>query len=151
MVIYGGSESHVQKDQLSRGCDLLIATPGRLKDFIERGQISLAQVRHVVLDEADRMLDMGFERDMRAIMESSNMTRDESRQTLMFSATFPSDIQILARDFLKDDYCRLRIGRYEFDASPLHFVTLTYELIDCFSNALLLAFVVTLHDILDTF
>jgi len=80
---------------------------------MERGNVSLAHVRHVVLDEADRMLDMGFERQIRSIMLSSNMPRDESLQTLMFSATFPRDIQILAQDFLKEDFCRLRIGRYE--------------------------------------
>ncbi|KAF9938032.1 hypothetical protein BGZ65_000532 [Modicella reniformis] len=111
VVIYGGSDGYVQREQVSKGCDILIATPGRLIDMLERGNISLAHVRHVVLDEADRMLDMGFGKQIRGIMLSSNMPRDESLQTLMFSATFPPDIQVLARDFLKEDYCRLRIGR----------------------------------------
>ncbi|KAG0225862.1 P-loop containing nucleoside triphosphate hydrolase protein [Mortierella sp. GBAus27b] len=111
VVIYGGSEGFIQREQMSKGSDILIATPGRLRDMLDRGNVSLAHVRHVVLDEADRMLDMGFERQIRDIMEKSNITRDESRQTLMFSATFPRPIQILARDFLKEDFCRLRIGR----------------------------------------
>ncbi|KAF8931243.1 DEAD-box ATP-dependent RNA helicase [Dissophora ornata] len=110
-VIYGGADVRVQADQIRKGCDILLATPGRLKDFVERGNLSLANVRHVVLDEADRMLDMGFERQIREIMLHSNLPRDESLQTLMFSATFPKEIQILARDFLKEDFCRLQIGR----------------------------------------
>ncbi|KAG0296386.1 hypothetical protein BGZ98_000989 [Dissophora globulifera] len=111
VAVYGGASPAVQNEQVRRGCDILIATPGRLQDMIERGNISLAFVRHVVLDEADRMLDMGFEPQIRKIMLSSNLPRDESLQTLMFSATFPNQIQVLARDFLKEDYCRLRIGR----------------------------------------
>ncbi|KAI1315654.1 hypothetical protein EDD11_000547 [Mortierella claussenii] len=111
VVIYGGSNTQVQREQLAKGVDILVATPGRLKDMIERGNISLQHVRHVVLDEADRMLDMGFEPQVREIMMASDMTRDESLQTLMFSATFPTEIQALARDFLKDNCCRLRIGR----------------------------------------
>ncbi|KAG0049444.1 DEAD-box ATP-dependent RNA helicase [Gryganskiella cystojenkinii] len=110
-VVYGGSEVRTQLQQMSRGCDILVAVPGRLKDMIERGSISLAYVRHLVLDEADRMLDMGFEADIRQIVNKSAMPQDEARQTLMFSATFPNDVQHLARDFLKDDFVRLRIGR----------------------------------------
>ncbi|KAF9905916.1 hypothetical protein EC991_001157 [Linnemannia zychae] len=111
VVIYGGAETRVQKEQVMRGCDILIATPGRLKDMIERGFVSLAGVRVAILDEADRMLDMGFEPQIRQIMMSSDLARDEGRQTLMFSATFPKNIQTLAREFLKEDFCRLRIGR----------------------------------------
>ncbi|KAK3841964.1 MAG: putative DEAD/DEAH box RNA helicase [Linnemannia gamsii] len=111
VVIYGGAESRVQKEQIMKGCDILIATPGRLKDMVERGVVSLARVRVAILDEADRMLDMGFEPQIRQIMMSSDLARDEGRQTLMFSATFPKDIQTLAREFLKEDFCRLRIGR----------------------------------------
>ncbi|KAG0197946.1 hypothetical protein BGX28_008564 [Mortierella sp. GBA30] len=111
MVIYGGCDPRIQRTQASKGCDILIATPGRLKDMLERRVISLSHLRHLVLDEADRMLDMGFEPEIRAIIQSSNITRDESFQTMMFSATFPRQIQVLAQDYLKADVCRLRIGR----------------------------------------
>jgi len=108
-VVYGGQRMLDQVRELQKGCDLLVATPGRLCDLIDRGRISLCLVRYLVLDEADRMLDMGFEGQIRNIVEKNDMPIDE-RQTLMFSATFPSDIQILARDFLKD-YIFLTIGR----------------------------------------
>ncbi|KAI8600192.1 ATP-dependent RNA helicase DED1 [Dissophora ornata] len=111
VVIYGGAEMRVQKEQLAHGCDILIATPGRLMDAMERGAVALDQVRSLVLDEADRILDMGFEDTIRRILFSSDLPRDEGLHTMMFSATFPSQIQVLARDFMKDDYCRLRIGK----------------------------------------
>lgn len=100
-----------QKDQLVRGCDVLITTPGRLVDSIERGLVSLAKVKYIVLDEADRILDMGFEPTIREIMLKSDLPRDEGLHTSMFSATFPTEVQLLARDFLMDDYVRLRVGR----------------------------------------
>lgn len=100
-----------QKEQLARGCDILIATPGRLIDAMERGLVSLAKVKYVILDEADRILDMGFESSIRRIMTASDMSKDEDLQTALFSATFPSNVQVLARDFLKEDYIRVRVGR----------------------------------------
>ncbi|KAF9083556.1 hypothetical protein BGX23_011326 [Mortierella sp. AD031] len=111
VVIYGGAEMKAQKEQLARGCDILIATPGRLIDAIERGLVSLLRVKYVVLDEADRILDMGFEPSIRQIMTATDMPKDESLLTALFSATFPSSVQVLARDFLKDDYVRIRVGR----------------------------------------
>ncbi|KAF9314789.1 hypothetical protein BGZ91_005928 [Linnemannia elongata] len=111
VVIYGGYEMKYQKEQLARGCDILIATPGRLIDAMERGLVSLAKVKYVILDEADRILDMGFESSIRRIMTTSDMSKDEDLQTALFSATFPSNVQVLARDFLKEDYIRVRVGR----------------------------------------
>ncbi|KAF9904605.1 hypothetical protein EC991_002533 [Linnemannia zychae] len=111
VVIYGGADMKAQKENLARGCDILIATPGRLIDAIERGLVSLAKVTYAVLDEADRILDMGFEPAIRQILSASDMSRDESLRTALFSATFPSSVQVLARDFLKDDYIRIRVGR----------------------------------------
>eukprot|EP00833_Pecoramyces_ruminatium_P012090 jgi/Orpsp1_1/1186122/evm.model.c7180000097036.1 len=109
-VVYGGHPMADQIRELRRGCGLLVATPGRLCDLIERGHISLSLIKYLVLDEADRMLDMGFEPQIRRIVEEEDMTPTEDRVTLMFSATFPNDIQILARDFLKD-YIFLSVGR----------------------------------------
>lgn len=109
-VVYGGADIGSQLRQIERGCDLLVATPGRLVDLIERGRISLAHIKYLVLDEADRMLDMGFEPQIRRIVEGEDMPKVDQRQTLMFSATFPRDIQMLARDFLKD-YIFLSVGR----------------------------------------
>lgn len=109
-VVYGGADIGSQLRQIERGCDLLVATPGRLVDLIERGRISLANIKYLVLDEADRMLDMGFEPQIRRIVEGEDMPPTAGRQTLMFSATFPRDIQMLARDFLKD-YIFLSVGR----------------------------------------
>ena len=109
-VVYGGADIGSQLRSMERGCDLLVATPGRLVDLIERGRISLANIKYLVLDEADRMLDMGFEPQIRRIVEGEDMPGVQLRQTLMFSATFPRDIQMLARDFLKD-YVFLSVGR----------------------------------------
>ncbi|ODM24179.1 ATP-dependent RNA helicase ded1 [Aspergillus cristatus] len=109
-VVYGGADIGSQLRQIERGCDLLVATPGRLVDLIERGRISLMNIKYLILDEADRMLDMGFEPQIRRIVEGEDMPRVDDRQTLMFSATFPRDIQMLARDFLKD-YVFLSVGR----------------------------------------
>jgi ATP-dependent RNA helicase DDX3X len=109
-VVYGGADIGAQLRQIERGCDLLVATPGRLVDLIERGRISLCNIKYLVLDEADRMLDMGFEPQIRRIVEGEDMPGVANRQTLMFSATFPRDIQMLARDFLKD-YVFLSVGR----------------------------------------
>ncbi|EED15249.1 ATP dependent RNA helicase (Dbp1), putative [Talaromyces stipitatus ATCC 10500] len=109
-VVYGGADIGSQLRQIERGCDLLVATPGRLVDLIERGRISLVNIKYLVLDEADRMLDMGFEPQIRRIVEGEDMPQVNDRQTLMFSATFPRDIQMLARDFLKD-YVFLSVGR----------------------------------------
>ncbi|KAF8524166.1 P-loop containing nucleoside triphosphate hydrolase protein [Gautieria morchelliformis] len=109
-VVYGGADISMQLRQIERGCDLLSATPGRLVDLIERGRISLANIKYLVLDEADRMLDMGFEPQIRRIVQGEDMPETDVRQTLMFSATFPRDMQMLARDFLKD-YIFLSVGR----------------------------------------
>ncbi|XP_022910032.1 ATP-dependent RNA helicase DDX3X isoform X2 [Onthophagus taurus] len=109
-VVYGGANVGDQMKDLDRGCHLLVATPGRLLDMIERGKIGLDYCKYLVLDEADRMLDMGFEVQIRNILEKEPMPRTGDRQTLMFSATFPHPIQMLARDFL-DNYIFLAVGR----------------------------------------
>jgi len=109
-VVYGGASMAVQSRELERGCDILVGTPGRLVDMIDRGKVSLSEIRFLVLDEADRMLDMGFEKSIRQIVEQRDMPPNKHRQTMMFSATFPKDIRQLAADFL-NDYLFLKVGR----------------------------------------
>ncbi|XP_071838906.1 ATP-dependent RNA helicase DDX3X-like isoform X3 [Apostichopus japonicus] len=109
-VVYGGADVGNQIRDLERGCHLLVATPGRLVDMLERGKVGMDHIKFCVLDEADRMLDMGFEPQIRRIVEQDTMPKVGKRQTLMFSATFPKEIQILARDFL-ERYIFLAVGR----------------------------------------
>jgi len=109
-VVYGGADVGGQMRELDRGCHLLVATPGRLVDMLERGKVGLDNCRYLVLDEADRMLDMGFEPQIRRIVEQDTMPTTQNRHTMMFSATFPKEIQRLAQDFLRD-YIFLAVGR----------------------------------------
>lgn len=108
VVVYGGANMQQQQRDLEIGADILVATPGRLVDLIERGRVRLDIVRFLVLDEADRMLDMGFEPQIRRIVQEEGMPFE--RQTFMFSATFPNEIQQLAGDFMKD-YIFVAVGR----------------------------------------
>nr|ADD81193.1 vasa [Auxis rochei] len=110
VVVYGGVSTGHQIREISRGCNVVCGTPGRLLDMIGRGKVGLTKLRYLVLDEADRMLDMGFEPDMRRLVGSPGMPSKENRQTLMFSATYPEDIQRMAADFLKTDYLFLAVG-----------------------------------------
>ncbi|KAJ3341754.1 ATP-dependent RNA helicase dbp2 [Gonapodya sp. JEL0774] len=118
--VYGGVPKGQQIRDLSRGVEIVIATPGRLIDMIESGKTNLKRVTYLVLDEADRMLDMGFEPQLRKIVEQIR----PDRQTLMWSATWPKEVQTLARDYLKD-YIQVNIGSLELSAS--HNVTQVME------------------------
>ncbi|CAH2042469.1 unnamed protein product, partial [Iphiclides podalirius] len=108
-VAYGGTAVRHQGDNISRGCHILVATPGRLHDFVDRKRLSFESVRFVVLDEADRMLDMGFMPTVEKMMDHPTMVPIGERQTLMFSATFPEDIQHLAGRFL-NNYLFIAVG-----------------------------------------
>ncbi|RAL48525.1 unnamed protein product [Cuscuta campestris] len=110
VVAYGGVPINQQLKELERGVDILVATPGRLVDLLERGKVSLQMIRYLALDEADRMLDMGFEPQIRRIVEETDMPPPGERQTMLFSATFPREIQRLASDFLSK-YIFLTVGR----------------------------------------
>ncbi|XP_050369524.1 DEAD-box ATP-dependent RNA helicase 37-like [Argentina anserina] len=110
VVAYGGAPIHQQLRELERGVDILVATPGRLVDLLERARVSLQNIRYLALDEADRMLDMGFEPQIRKIVEQMDMPPPGVRQTMLFSATFPKEIQRLASDFLAK-YIFLAVGR----------------------------------------
>ena len=109
VVTYGGAATYHQAEQIKKGCHILVATPGRLLDFVEKGRITFSSLRFLVLDEADRMLDMGFMPDIEHMMAHSSMVPTGERQTLMFSATFPEDIQRLAGKFL-NNYLFLAVG-----------------------------------------
>jgi len=100
--VYGGEPPRVQLAELAKGCDLMVACPGRLQDFINREVVGMDKVYILVLDEADRMLDMGFEKQIRDIVENHGMNPKDQRQTMMFSATFPNECQTMAQDFLYD-------------------------------------------------
>ncbi|KAF7330379.1 ATP-dependent RNA helicase DBP2-A [Mycena venus] len=111
-AIYGGAPKGPQIRDLQRGVEIVIATPGRLIDMLETQKTNLRRVTYLVMDEADRMLDMGFEPQIRKIV--SQIRPD--RQTLMFSATWPKDVQKLANDFLKD-MIQVNIGSMELTAN----------------------------------
>ncbi|CAN6169513.1 unnamed protein product [Urochloa humidicola] len=110
VVAYGGTPMHDQLRDLERGVDILVATPGRLVDMVERSRVSLEAIKYLVMDEADRMLDMGFEPQIRKIVDRMNMPKKSVRQTLLFSATFPPEIKRLASDFLHN-YIFITVGR----------------------------------------
>uniref|UniRef100_A0A1L8DH98 RNA helicase n=2 Tax=Nyssomyia neivai TaxID=330878 RepID=A0A1L8DH98_9DIPT len=103
--IFGGSPKGPQARDLERGVEVVIATPGRLIDFLERGVTNMRRCTYLVLDEADRMLDMGFEPQIRKIIEQIR----PDRQVLMWSATWPKEVRNLAEEFL-DNYCQINIG-----------------------------------------
>jgi len=110
--LYGGASKMPQIRDLQRGVEVCIATPGRLIDLLDQGKTNLRRVTYLVLDEADRMLDMGFEPQIRKII--SQIRPD--RQTLMWSATWPKEVQGLARDFLHDPIT-VKVGNKELSAN----------------------------------
>ncbi|CAF0909513.1 unnamed protein product [Rotaria sordida] len=105
----GGHDMFAVSDRLREGCHILSATTGRLKDMVEKGRVSLKKVKYFVLDEADRMLDTGFEPDIRKL-EDLGLPQKDERFTSMFSATFPKEVQQLAKHFLRDNYVFLAVG-----------------------------------------
>lgn len=120
--VYGGVPKGPQIRDLSRGVEVCIATPGRLIDMLESGRTNLRRVTYLVLDEADRMLDMGFEPQIRKII--SQIRPD--RQTLMWSATWPKEVRNLAADFLTD-FIQVNIG--SMDLSANHRITQIVEVV----------------------
>ncbi len=110
--VYGGTPKGPQTRDLSNGVEICIATPGRLLDLLNEGRTNLRRVTYLVMDEADRMLDMGFEPQIRKIVEQIR----PDRQTLMWSATWPREVQGLARDFL-NDAIQVNIGSLEISAN----------------------------------
>jgi ATP-dependent RNA helicase RhlE len=106
VAVYGGVRMEPQTSALKEGVDIVVATPGRLLDHMARGHVEASKLQTLVLDEADRMLDMGFARDVHRILDSL----PTERQTLFFSATISGDVDRLARRALKE-YAAVEIGR----------------------------------------
>lgn len=111
--VYGGAPKGPQIRNVRNGCEMIVATPGRLLDLINEGIFNLQRCSFVVLDEADRMLDMGFEPQVRQILK---LIRTD-RQVLMWSATWPKNVQRLAHDMLGRDFIQVKIGASELHAN----------------------------------
>eukprot|EP00467_Chlorarachnion_reptans_P022684 CAMPEP_0114508248 /NCGR_PEP_ID=MMETSP0109-20121206/12487_1 /TAXON_ID=29199 /ORGANISM="Chlorarachnion reptans, Strain CCCM449" /LENGTH=574 /DNA_ID=CAMNT_0001687145 /DNA_START=84 /DNA_END=1809 /DNA_ORIENTATION=+ len=107
---YGGQSKDVQLRHMARGCDILVATPGRLNDFLSQRAVTMSKICYLALDEADRMLDMGFQPQIEDIVLYADMPDKTERQTMVFSATFPKEIQRLASSYL-EDYIKITVGR----------------------------------------
>ncbi|KAJ3110087.1 ATP-dependent RNA helicase dbp2, partial [Physocladia obscura] len=125
--LYGGAPKVPQIRELERGIEICIATPGRLIDMLESGKTNLRRVTYLVMDEADRMLDMGFEPQIRKIVDQIR----PDRQTLMWSATWPKEVQVLARDYMKD-FIQVNIGSLSLSAN--HMVTQIVEMMSQFDK-----------------
>ncbi|KAJ8955955.1 hypothetical protein NQ314_006804 [Rhamnusium bicolor] len=110
--IFGGAPKGPQARDLERGVEICIATPGRLIDFLEKGTTNLERCTYLVLDEADRMLDMGFEPQIRKILGQIR----PDRQTLMWSATWPKEVRKLAADFMNDPI-HINVGSLNLSAN----------------------------------
>lgn len=108
IAVYGGVSTYPQKKALREGVDVLIATPGRLIDLYEQGCLSLSRISFLVLDEADRMLDMGFEPQLKQIIPKVH----REKQTLMWSATWPREVRALAIDYM-NEFIQVNVGEDE--------------------------------------
>jgi len=124
VCLYGGTSKGPQIAALKSGVDIVIGTPGRMKDLIEMGVCNLHEVSFVVLDEADRMLDMGFEPEVRAILSQTSSVR----QMVMFSATWPLAVHELAQEFMDPNPIKVVIGSEDLAAN--HDVMQIVEVLD---------------------
>uniref|UniRef100_A0A023G8B5 RNA helicase n=1 Tax=Amblyomma triste TaxID=251400 RepID=A0A023G8B5_AMBTT len=111
--VYGGVSKAPQIERLQRGAHMCVATPGRLLDILETGAVNLLRCTFLVLDEADRMLDMGFEPQIRKIIEQIR----PDRQTVMWSATWPNEVRSLAQEFLVPDHMQVTVGSADLCAN----------------------------------
>jgi len=113
--IYGGVPHDEQLEKMYSGCDILVATPGRLLDFIEKKNLSLKNVKYLIMDEADRMLDMGFQPQLMKIAFGCDLMPKNFRQNLLFSATFTEEIKNISKNFMNEDYYFIKTI---FDKNP---------------------------------
>ena len=122
VTVYGGASLNTQAEELGRGAHIVVGTPGRILDMIERHALKLEKVHTVVLDEADRMLDMGFIDDVKRILSRTS----KIRQTMLFSATMPDEIRHLAQNYMKNPE-NLTVST---DAMPIEMIKQTYVLVE---------------------
>jgi ATP-dependent RNA helicase DeaD len=115
ITIYGGVSINPQMERLEQGVQIVVGTPGRILDHMERGTIDFSKIRWVVLDEADRMLDMGFIEDVHRILSAT----PKNRQTTMFSATMPAEIVMLTEDCMKPDAKRIMLEQDEITVNKI--------------------------------
>src|SRR5260370_11855499 len=120
VAIYGGAPMNRQVEQLSTGAQVVVGTPGRVLDHLKRKTLDPESIRMLVLDEADEMLSMGFERELSSILERL----PKGRQTLLFSATIPPDIERIARDRLREPEFITLSGDHIGALEVLHFIYL---------------------------
>lgn len=111
--VYGGASRSTQANQLKQGVDAIVGCPGRLRDFLSDKTVALDQTTFLVLDEADRMLDMGFEKDIRAILKEL----PSKRQTLMYSATWPPAIKAIAKEYCSPNVVTVKVGSTDLRAN----------------------------------
>ncbi len=137
-VVYGGININPQIEELKRGVEILVATPGRLLDLVGQKAVNLGKVQILVLDEADRMLDMGFIPDIKRIIA----LLPAMRQTLLFSATFSDEIRRLSQQFLKDP-ATVEVARRN---SPIELISQYVHLIDANRKKELLSHLVRKND-----
>jgi superfamily II DNA/RNA helicase len=117
VALYGGTAYGPQRQSLRRGADIAVACPGRLEDLVKRGDVQLRDVRTVVLDEADRMVDMGFVRPVRRLLDQTA----PDRQVLLFSATMGKEVEAISRDYLRDP------ARYHIESEPSQVADVTHH------------------------
>lgn len=117
----GGMDMRTEKRTMARGAHIVVATPGRVLDHIKRGVVDMSEIRAIVLDEADEMLDLGFREDLEYILGEA----PESRRTLMFSATVPKMIAKLSEKYMKDDFARVEAKSEEKQHADIEYRALT--------------------------
>lgn len=138
VAIYGGEQIERQFTQLKKGAHVIVGTPGRLLDHLERGTLSLDNIQTVVLDEADEMLDMGFLDDIESIIEQTPTTR----QTVLFSATMSSRIKDMARKFQKNP----KMVSIQTETVTSNTIEECYYQVDSSSKTSLLSVLLTMHE-----
>ena len=145
VTVYGGANIQKQIEKLKKGAQIVVATPGRLQDHMNRRTVDLSHVTTVVLDEADEMLNMGFLEDMETILSAL----PEERQTVMFSATMPQAIADIAKKFQKDpvmvrvvkkELTVPKVTQYYYEVKPRNKVEVMCRLLDLYSPKLSVAF-----------